>query len=310
MTLKKQGQAGFSLIELMVAMVIGLLVILAVTQMLANNYRNYRLQSSLSEAQSNMRFVSNIMKESIRNAGYLGGINIDPVSAVYTSDKAISAQPPVPPGMGFVGTDVMTVMSARTCGAVLSADKMFTNGVGVGTISIVTDSCWITSLNALLIADYKSASVFRLNGGATWSDPSKLFKQGEAEVFALDRKTYFLGKRAGADVRDLRERHNGTTNALVEGVDDLKIRYGLDTNSDGIVDGAYVAMGAIAAADWKHVISVNIYILTVSTLANVLDAAGPANFPMDAGVVLMPSAVDKRLRRPFMTTVVLRNRVD
>lgn len=326
MTLKNIKQTGFSLIELMIAMVIGLLIIGAVTQMLTNNYKNYRLQSSVAESQENMRFAVKVMRDAFLNAGYTGCTDlfqrsatptsgILPVAGVYTANNVLSGQVGGA-AVGFVNTDVVTVMTTNSCNAVLSADTTLATG---GVIPLLNDSCNINKATNVLITDCDSGQVFQPTGAGTaltvntWSGTAELFNLGVSEAFQIERRQYFLAQSAGVAVRELRERRGGTTNTLVEGVDDLQFRYGLDINFDGIVDGTYQAIGSMGASDWQNVISVKIYMLTVSTLANVIEGAVPAaavTFPMEGGVTLTASAADRRFRRPFMTTVTIRNRVN
>ena len=69
----KIGRArGFSLVELMVAMVIGLLILAAVSMILVNSKKNYTTQDSLARLQENARFAIQFLTRDIRMAGYYG----------------------------------------------------------------------------------------------------------------------------------------------------------------------------------------------------------------------------------------------
>jgi type IV pilus assembly protein PilW len=67
-----QGMRGVSLVELMVALVIGLLVSLAAVQIFAANRISYQMQEGLSRVQENGRFAAEYLQRRLRLAGFMG----------------------------------------------------------------------------------------------------------------------------------------------------------------------------------------------------------------------------------------------
>jgi len=63
---------GFSLIELMVAMTIGLVILAAVVQIFVRSHATYKLDEGMSRVQENARFAMDYLAKDIRMAGYLG----------------------------------------------------------------------------------------------------------------------------------------------------------------------------------------------------------------------------------------------
>jgi type IV pilus assembly protein PilW len=63
---------GFSMVELMVAMVIGLMMLAAISTVLVNSKKNYTTQDSLSRLQENARFAMQLLTRDLRMAGYFG----------------------------------------------------------------------------------------------------------------------------------------------------------------------------------------------------------------------------------------------
>lgn len=63
---------GFTLIELMVAMLLGLIVIAGVSSVFLANLRSYHTNEALSEVQSNSRIAFELMARDIRQAGLTG----------------------------------------------------------------------------------------------------------------------------------------------------------------------------------------------------------------------------------------------
>lgn len=63
---------GFSMVELMVAMVIGLMILAAVSTVLVNSKKNYTTQDSMARLQENARFAMQLLTRDVRMAGYFG----------------------------------------------------------------------------------------------------------------------------------------------------------------------------------------------------------------------------------------------
>ncbi len=69
---RSQPAAGFTLIELMVAMLLGLIVIGGVVSVFLANQRTYRTNEALSDVQDGSRIAFEFMARDIRNAGLSG----------------------------------------------------------------------------------------------------------------------------------------------------------------------------------------------------------------------------------------------
>ncbi len=70
--IKMQSARGFSLIELMIAMTIGLVILAAVIQIFVRSHATAKLDEGLSRVQENARFAMDYLVKDIRMAGYLG----------------------------------------------------------------------------------------------------------------------------------------------------------------------------------------------------------------------------------------------
>ena len=70
----KRHQQGISLIELMIAGFLGLLLSIAVVQLVLTNSENYRTQQAMSEVQQSAFFAMNFMTGELRKAGYSGNM--------------------------------------------------------------------------------------------------------------------------------------------------------------------------------------------------------------------------------------------
>lgn len=67
--------AGLSLVELMVALVIGTILMLGVVQVFGASRASYQLSEGMSRAQENARFAMDFLQRDIRMAGHFGCVN-------------------------------------------------------------------------------------------------------------------------------------------------------------------------------------------------------------------------------------------
>ncbi|WP_210132248.1 PilW family protein [Stenotrophomonas rhizophila] len=68
-------QAGLSLVELMIALVIGLILMLGITQIFIASHSASRLSEGVARAQENGRFALEFLERDIRMAGHTGCVN-------------------------------------------------------------------------------------------------------------------------------------------------------------------------------------------------------------------------------------------
>ncbi|MCX8004345.1 MAG: PilW family protein [Burkholderiaceae bacterium] len=137
---------------------------------------------------------------------------------------------------------------------------------------------------------------------------SEAFREdARAQAMRLVETVYFVGTNA-AGRPALYRAVGGAAEELVDGIEDLEILYGVDTDSDGIAN-AY--QRADAVADWSRVVAARVSVLAVGTDPNV--ATAPQTFALRDtnadGIVDAQTAPDRRLRQVFTTTVALRNRM-
>lgn len=77
----RPAQRGVTLVELMVAMVVGLILVLGATQMLLGSKQSFLLQQQLAVMQENARFVLARMSRDIRQAGMFGCLDLQRLSS-------------------------------------------------------------------------------------------------------------------------------------------------------------------------------------------------------------------------------------
>jgi type IV pilus assembly protein PilW len=100
-------QQGFTLVELMISMVLGLFIILALLTMLVNTSRNNTEMSTSNRVIENGRFALQLLVADISHAGYWGGHvpAFDNLSASAAPDDAPTAVPD--PCLAFASWDLV-----------------------------------------------------------------------------------------------------------------------------------------------------------------------------------------------------------
>ena len=97
---RRQRIRGVSLIELMIAMVIGLIVMLAVIQVFAASRSAYQLSAGLARVQENSRFAMDSLQRELRMAGHFGCVN-DQAHAQQATNSLYSTLITTHPALDF-----------------------------------------------------------------------------------------------------------------------------------------------------------------------------------------------------------------
>ena len=98
---------------------------------------------------------------------------------------------------------------------------------------------------------------------------------------------------------------NGSSINLSEGIENMQIVYGVDTDKDSTLN-YYVPANNVTTANWPNVVSVRISLLAVTLDNNLTTQPMPYFFN---GTTITPSRTDRKIRRVFTTTIALRNRL-
>lgn len=179
---------------------------------------------------------------------------------------------------------------------------------GGADVFLVTTRSTNSDGNAVL--NHSTATVTRPDGSTTQNSQtnfSREFGSGSI-VLQLARHIYFVAdtgrnNNSNSTIRSLYLFDGTSTQELVEGIEDMQIQYGLDTDGDGSVDGFSDPAGV---TDWTGVASVRI-----SLLVNSIDSAGTVEanylYVPSSSVAISPASGDYRLRQEFTRLVSVRN---
>jgi type IV pilus assembly protein PilW len=334
--MKRHNARGFSVVELMVAMTIGLILIGGALSVLYSSKVTYSENERVGRLQESGRAAVELMIRDLRAGGFRGcSANTLFTNALGStdvlSDFAVPAQgfdyqssaswsPAV--STTFVpsprdGSDIFAIRTTR-----LNSPTFTTNtSMATATADISVDrngSDSVPTGATVMISDCSAAAVFSVSafagsaGTATISHNSTdlgiPFPVG-ARVVPVDTVIYYI--------RDSATTRNGVTNPslwrkvgsaapqeLVEGVENMQILYGIDTDGDRLVNSYVKASDASVSANWNRVISISIGMLIRSIEPSSIMADKQKYTVLDTQVGPFN---DRYQRTLYTTTVALRN---
>jgi len=334
-----QSQKGMTLVELMIALVLGLVVTSAVIEIFLGSKQMYRLQDARARLQENGRYAIQHLTNNIRNAGYNGcatrggsvpitntlntsgdylwdfatgiqGFNATASAAIWA--PAMDAEIITP----LSGSDVLTI---RTMNEPVIRVTAHPGGTPPGSAAIqVNTQNQLERFDIVMVTDCLTSAIFQITNANPNTSGTVTHNTGGAgipgnatqalgkdytgaELVKLTTKSFYIRDDNG--VPSLYQRiSNNDAVPLVEGVENMQILYGVDTNLD---DAADQYLTANNVTNWDNVLSVRVNLL-LRTLADNLVVDSPQTYNFNGDPV---TATDSRLRAVFSRTISLRNRV-
>jgi len=342
-------QKGLTLIELMIAMLLGIFLIGGVIQIFLSSKQTYRMQENLSRIQENGRFAMHFIEQDARMTGSVGcnsqtaiiSTLTTPTPFLYNFSTAIEGFEATSPTVWapvinadiigpLGGSDVLTIRRSSDQGFTVVAQATASAGLTLddtATNANLKAAGYLNSLGAnncmtVVVSNCATAAVFQVSaiagtvlshntGGScdpknTTADLGTTFKGGQ--VFPINTISYYVRKRDPLDPNNqpslYRRVGANAAEELVEGIENMQILYGVDTNNDNTPD--FYEKADAVLLNWPNVVSIRISLLVVSLDNNV--AAQPLPYVYN-GVTIVPAASDKRIRRVFTSIIALRNRL-
>lgn len=332
-------EQGVSLVELMVAIAVGLLLVSALVGLYLSNKSTYSAVSQTDRLMENARFALDLLARDIRLADHWGGVEAGDVSYTPTvtndcstnfatfgpSGSTIrqgingydgSATPPsdlsgcITSGSDYVAqTDIIALRHASTValpstdpgggapwvGDTDNASRLFVRSA-VGRTGQLLAGSGIPSgtdpngtYNYPYVANVYFIRPCNVKAGTTCASTD----DGGSPIPTLTRVTL---NNSGAMVQE----------ALIEGVENMQLEYGVDTDNDGFANSYDNAATITANNQWNSVVSVRISLL-------VRSAQSETGYVSDnayelAGDVSVAAANDNYRRRIYSLVVQIRNR--
>ncbi len=327
--LSNPGRArGISMVEILVAMVIGFLLLAGITQVYTSNHAATRTINGYSYQQENARAALNNLTQSLRLAGHYGGLQSEKISNIgsvnitavgscnnnwitdvefplqgFEGAAAVGSVANLPSGCisanhYVANSDIMVVrygspMSMTPYGS-LSATKVYLRS------SIISG---ITGGEILLGSDIGNSVVGNNTDGVgtyNYEYKTELYYVRPCSILNGDACTDGIPTlvRLGIDGTSF------TAETIAEGVEQLQIEYGVDSDTDYVAD-SYVSASAIT--DWSNVVSAR-FSLVIRSLQNDSTYTDSSTYSLVGGYNYTPVSADQSFHRKSFTRLVqLRN---
>lgn len=314
---------GFSLVELMVALVITLILLAGVAQIFLSSKKSFTIQNALGRQQENGRYVLDTLAKDLRRAGYLGGaLRVEkttwsmPVAtgadtcAKTSTDWGTMLDKPIY-GLDDTATGYSCVTNYLQGDVLVVRYAAPWEVGGITTPSIDGGRLYLRSNPT----DPKKARIFP--GGA---QPTAQPNDRDAELVA---HAYYIGNSSqtcsndGTDVPSLfrveldDSGQPASPEEIASGIEQLQVQYGVDTTGDLSVeqyfDADEISTNTATTPNWDQVVSARIWVLT---RAECRETGYTNTNTYDMGnVSFTPTATDHYRRQLYQTTVKLRNRI-
>lgn len=346
-----RATAGFSLVELMVAITLSLLLLTGVIAIFSSSRVSYETTHQLSRVQETGRFALEQISRHVRSAGFSGCARTpNYVSTALVNPTALQWNFSGAPVFGFNATEAgfTPELDASVQGALAGSDVLVVRGPRLDSEPtlittdvndpqdplVVVNGSIIRDMGDVVMAYNCEAQAFFFatasgntlaHGVGDGSEPGNAlattsFPFGvDDEVVPVETVVYYVGPSPEASTpgsnppdRSLPEgtnslwRRAGVEDAqeLVQGIDQMQVEYGLDTNNDRVVDTYAAATGA---TNWQQVMTVRVALLVRSIDQTGTDTDQRTYQLLNAPAVQRPG--DRRLREVFTATISIRSRV-
>ncbi|OHV11491.1 PilW family protein [Kushneria phosphatilytica] len=281
-------QLGAGLLELMVALAVGMLVITGAVNLYLHTIHASEQQQALSDIQARGRLVTRLLSEELRRTGYWGR-ELTPYLDNAADLPAISHD---------------ELLQPVWAGSLAQAEQKHLIPGSATLTRVDTDATLPARVLVVryVRSDDAQGSCFRMSGhelqlmpGTSCSD-----RYYAALYYLRDVSDAAEGHVPALMMRQLDENGAWTNSSeVVRGVEALSLEWGLDSDRDGTAN-RYVTDDLVS--DWNAVVSVRLFIVLRSPALHSHVNALPLRLSGKAITL-----DDQRLRRVFVTTVTMRN---
>lgn len=315
-------QRGLTLVEIMVAMTVSLILLAGVGQIYLSSKQTYRVHDAVSRVQENGRFAIEMLANDLRMADFWGCVS----DATNVSNDVVGGGG-IDVGLGGIsgtdnsgynGSDTLILQGAYGSGIIIEPPFMNTNAAALH----ISTQNGLAQGDIVMVSDCQNGDVFQITNnnpntsgtaahntgnavspGNITGNLSKTYSSGE--IYKVRRVTYSLGAGSNNGEPAL-FRNNGSANLeLVDGVENMQIEYGEDTDAPGSAGygtaNYYVPFPQVT--DMERVVSIRVSLL-MRTYANNLAPEAQTYRYNGANT----TAGDRRIRQVYTTTIAVRNR--
>jgi len=330
---ERSQTSGFTLVEMMVAMLIGLVLLGGVYSMFYSSSESYRRLQGLASIQERARIALNLLQDTVQAADYSGCRKNITINNVLTnagnyefnftqgiegydgstggwSPAMVAAIPSPLPSAGDAitvrGPVGRSVKLAAAMGSVTSALTVPAGSPFVqGDVLMVVDCAGAADIFEK--TDAGGSTVTTVAHAASGGNSSASLSSAygiDSTVIKVGTTSFFIRNTGGTRALWWKE-NAGAAQEILEGVDGMQILYGVTSNTDTSANQYMTATDVDNGNLWDNVVSIRIGLLvaTVNSPSRTQDTKVYSLLNVNYGPYN-----DFQLRRIFTTNIVLRNR--
>jgi len=310
------SEAGFTLVEMMAAFVILFIAMTAAYATFEFQHASFTTQNRVAETQQNLRSAMEVLSRDIMLAGYgiPAAVNL-PAGLLPSGDNTIRT---VDPWNSTTTADQIVLLYTYDMDANLPPTTLSANMGAYNTTISVASTNGFANGDYIIVTNGTSADLFQITAAIT---DNTTLPHNTSGVNALASHAAFPGYTVGATVskaRFVRYFIDTTDPAhptlmldkmvagvqpqpLADDIEDMQFQYGLDTNSDFVVDTT--AVNAPTAAQIPQIRQVRVWLSARTRMAErKWQEVRPAMGDRAAG-----AAADGYKRRTIDVAIDLRN---
>lgn len=276
-----QRQRGFTLVELMIAMVIGLLLLSALVALYANTSQsNIELDKSVRQIE-NGRHGMDLLHEDITSAGYYGDLSTEDLTysvpdacalalASLGWDTATATVPAAVTGLNATETAALACLDNHRAGTPalvlrrVETERLAAASVADGSPYLQTSRCKNDPATSRFLLGTTTASLTLRTLDCTAANQvqrylTRIYYVSDCNECGLDTTPTL--KRAELRAGEI------VHAPLAEGIEDLAFEFGFDTDDDGTANTFLTGLSGTVGApdnDWANVVGVRTRMLSAT----------------------------------------------
>jgi type IV pilus assembly protein PilW len=269
---------GFTMVEFLVALAIGLIVSLVIGQIFIGSRQSFSSQEDSARIQENIRDASNVLTRAVRMAGFRNNTAIPPATTFPKGTAPVIAGVDDDPVSGLPSNSADPTIPTTPTNTTVKPDSVTVRFEGSGSDTGADKS----------VADCQG-NYINYNQMVTMT-----FSIRPVTKDGVLSSSLYCTTDAGTP-------GNAVVAEIIPNVDNMQLLYGVDTDADGAAN-AYVRIGDVADID--SIVSVRAWVLMRAPVASYVNVV-TATYTL-AGVDY--TYKDRFSRRVMYTTINLRNR--
>lgn len=322
----RQQIQGLSMIELLVSMALGVFLSAALVGTYLGSKRNYYHDEQVARMQENGRYAMRLLSRELAMAGFYGGTLSmrSAVPAVIETDCsqhhwALTPSDAIELVNDFSGETEPVATNATTYTCLHGADiapetdlvaikrtaseASLRRGVSAAGLTPSTGKIWYLRIQSGYPPQWEQLRPADLLA-AKMSDTSLSYWEAITKIYFIRKYAVKEGDGISSLCTKSLTGNAMTSRCLVEGVENLQVEFGIDTDYDGVAN-QYSA--APTGAEMQFAVAARIYLL-IRSISELSDHVDRSTYLLGQKEVIATG--DGYLRMVFSSTVRLHNRIE